>query len=332
MSIELVHVYRGEKVESIHRGDIVGVKKDGSIAFEYGTANKRTFWRSSAKPFQIIPFIESDGLDKFNITQDELSLMTASHGGEARHLEVLDGVLSKLGKTVDDLDCGVSRPMYEGEYRRLLSEGIPFTQGNNPCSGKHSGMIGLGLLKNIDLNDYIDKDHPIQKMMLDIVAEMTEMNKEDIDIAIDGCGVPVFGLPIYNMALAYTKLDVSDSENTDDRRRETLLNITRAMTGSPYYVAGTGRLDTILMEETDGRILAKLGAESVYCMTILGKDLGIAMKTEDGSYRALDAVVPDLLLKHECIDADEHERICERLNLKVFNHRGQVVGEIRSAI
>jgi len=332
MSIELVHVYRGREVESIHRGDIVGVRKDGSIAFEYGSGNKRTFWRSSAKPFQVIPFIESGGLEAYDITQDELALMTASHGGEAKHIEVLKQILKKMNLEVQDLDCGVARPMYEGEYKRLLQENIPFTLGNNPCSGKHAGMLGLGLIKEIDLDNYIDKNHPIQQIMLDIVSEMVELAKDQIDIAIDGCGVPVFGLPLYNMALAYSKLDVHENDNLSPTRRNTLLTIANAMAGSPYFVAGTGRLDTILMEETKGRILAKLGAESVYCLTVMGSDIAIAMKTEDGAYRALDCVIPDLLLKHAYISSSEHKKIQARLNLNVYNHRMQVVGSMVSVL
>ena len=324
MSVELVHVYRGNEVESIHRGDVVAVKAGGEVVFAYGDAQKRTFWRSSAKPFQILPFIEGGGLEKFNITPVELALMTASHGGESKHLEVLESILGKLGKSIDDLDCGKARPMCEGEYRRLLREDIPFSQGNNPCSGKHSGMLGLGLLRSIPLDNYIDVDHPIQQMMLEVVSKVTELERDKIDIAIDGCGVPVFGLPIYNMALAYSKLD--DESNMDVKR------IAEAMTETPYYVAGTGRLDTILMTETHGRILAKLGAESVYCMTIRGTGVGIAMKIEDGSYRALDAFVPDLLLKHGYIDDDTHKRIKSQLAIDVYNHRKQIVGTMRSTI
>ncbi|HAS72563.1 MAG TPA: L-asparaginase [Clostridiales bacterium UBA8960] len=332
MSVELVHVYRGDEVESIHRGDVVCVHSDGKIAFMYGDAYKRTFWRSSAKPFQIIPFVEGGGLEKYGITPKELALMTASHGGESAHLEVLDQILDKLGMTVDDLDCGTARPMHEGEYRRLLREGIPFGQGNNPCSGKHSGMLGLGLLKELPLEDYIEIQHPVQQMMLDIVSSVTELHKENIDIAIDGCGVPVFGLPIYNMALAYTKLDDKKPPENLQVSLDALKRIAEAMTENPYYVAGTDRLDTILMTATKGRILAKLGAESVYCMTIRGEGLGIAMKIEDGSYRALDAFVPDLLLKHELIRFEEYESIRAQLAINVYNHRKQVVGFMKSTI
>lgn len=330
MSIELVHVYRGSFIESIHRGDIVGLDANGAVLFQYGNPYKRTFWRSSAKPFQIIPLVESGGMEAFDLSTKELALMTASHGGEEEHLRILASILNKIGKTVDDLDCGVARPMFEGEYKRLLVENIPFTQGNNPCSGKHSGMLALGVHKSIDLHDYIMVNHPIQQIMLKCIAEMTELETDQIDVAIDGCGVPVFGMPIYNMALAYTKL--SGPFDLESRRGQALGMISHAMTHEPYYVAGTKRLDTILMEETKGKVLAKLGAESVYCMSIISKGVGIAMKMEDGAYRALDSVVPNLLLKHGYIDDAEYKAINERLPLSVYNHREQVVGALRCVL
>lgn len=327
MSINLVHVYRGNNVESIHSGDIVGVDANGAILFQYGDPYKRTFWRSSAKPFQIIPLVESGAIEFFDLSTKELALMTASHGGEAKHISILESILKKIGKHTDDLDCGSARPMYEGEYCRLLSENIPFTQANNPCSGKHSGMLALGIYKSIELDDYIGVDHPIQKIMHSIISEMVELEPSQIDIAIDGCGVPVFGLPIYNMAIAYTKL--SGPYNLESKRSTALRKISHAMTSEPYYVAGTSRLDTIIMQETKGKILAKLGAESVYCMTIMSKGIGIAMKIEDGSYRALDSVVPNLLLRHGYIDEAEYKAINDRLTLNIYNHRKQVVGNFR---
>jgi L-asparaginase II len=317
MSIELVHLYRGNQVESIHRGDIVCVDQAGHEVFSYGDSYKETFWRSSAKPFQVVPFIRLGGLERFKITTKELSLMTSSHSGEADHVRVLQGILDKMDKQIEDLDCGTSRPIYEGEYIRLLQEGIPLTAANNPCSGKHSHMLGLGIIKGFDLKDYILPEHPIQQMMLEVISEFTEVPKSNIHIAIDGCGVPVFGLPIYNMALAFSKLAL------EDKMMET---IAHAMTTEPFYVAGTKRLDTVLMEETGGRILAKLGAESVYCMTDMPSGHGIAMKIEDGSKRALFSVVPVLLKKHQYISQEEYDRIMMRLNVDILNHRKQTVG------
>lgn len=329
MSVELVNVFRGDYVESIHRGDIVIVNHEGVVVASYGDSQKRTFWRSAAKPFQVIPFIEAGGIDAYNITVAELSQMTSSHGGEKRHVTQIKQILKKMGKTLDDLDCGRSRPMYEGAYRQLLQENIPFSKGNNPCSGKHAGMIGYALLNDMNLDNYIDVKHPVQKKMLQTIAEMTDLSQEFIDSAIDGCGVPVFGLPIYNMALSYAYLAGGDFHHP---RKPILRMIAHAMTDEPYFVAGTKRLDTIIMEETAGRILAKLGAESVYCMSIMDEGIGIAMKMEDGAYRALDCIVPNLLLKNAYISQDEFDRIYKRLPIGLKNHRNQLVGEMRSSL
>ncbi|PAB57375.1 asparaginase [Anaeromicrobium sediminis] len=330
MSVELVHVYRGTEVESIHRGDVVGVDSQGKVIFEYGDKLKRTFWRSAAKPIQAIPLVEAGGLDKFNISREELALITSSHGGEAEHEKVLNSLLQKIGKGLEDLDCGISMPMHNGTSKRLLKEGTPFTQANNPCSGKHSGMLALGILKDMELKDYIMPDHPIQREMLKTVSQMAGIDEDHISIAIDGCGVPVHGLPIYNMALAYAKL-ASGNGGTEERNKA-LKVIVEAMTLAPFYVAGTRRLDTIIMEETKGRILAKLGAECVYSMSILEEGIGIAVKIEDGNYRALDCIVPELLLKHGYINEVEFKNINDRLPLLIKNHRKQVVGHLKSAL
>lgn len=326
MAVEMVHVYRGNHIESIHRGDLVIVNFKGDVLAEYGSKNKKTFWRSSAKPFQVIPFIESGGLDAYHITKEELALMTSSHGGEKRHVTGIKKLLKKMDKTLRDLDCGPCRPMYEGAYRQLLQEAIPFSQGNNPCSGKHSAMVGYGLLNQINLDDYINRDHPIQKTMLKTIAEISCLEARDIDIAIDGCGVPVFALPIYNMALAYAYLAGGDF---DHPRKEILSVIAHAMVEAPFFVAGTKRLDTIIMEETKGRILAKLGAESVYCLSLMDRGIGIAIKIEDGAYRPLNCLVPNLLHKQGYIDEIELKAIQSRLGLHIKNHRNQIVGEMK---
>ncbi|MEA1975329.1 MAG: asparaginase [Bacillota bacterium] len=325
MSIEIVHVLRGNKVESIHRGDIVIVDINKNILFEYGNGYKRTFWRSAAKPFQAIPMIEAGGIEKFKFTKSEIALICSSHGGEKKHVETVRNILKKIGKTINNLDCGISNPMHSKTYIEMLKKGEKFIKANNPCSGKHSGMLALGVLRKYNLENYILINHKIQQEMLKSISNVTELEIEDIDLAIDGCGVPVFGLPIYNMALSYAKL-------ADENRMKSLKKISDAMIENPYYVAGTDRLDTIIMEETKGKVLAKLGAESVYCMSIINKGIGIAMKTEDGSYRALDAVIPSLLLKHGYIENQEYENIIKRVKVNIKNHRNEIVGRIISVI
>jgi len=329
MSVELVHVIRGELVESIHRGDIVVVDIKGNIIYEVGDKNKITFWRSSAKPFQVLPMIEAGGVDKFGFTGEEIALMTASHGGEEEHVKVLKEILSKLGLDINTLDCGKAHPMYNKATFELFRKGEDFERVHNACSGKHASMLALALLKDYDIMDYIKIEHEVQREMVGIVCEMTELEESDINIAIDGCGVPVFGLPIYNMALAYAKLSKPEIFNNKNRR-DALKLVGESMTSNPFYVAGSERLDTVLMEVTKGRLLAKLGAESVYCISVMDKGIGIALKIEDGSYRAIDPAVIELLKRLDFITKEEFEQLKSRWEVEIKNHRKEVVGVIKA--
>jgi L-asparaginase II len=319
MSVELVHVYRGNMVESIHRGDVVIINSEGDILKKLGDPYKKTYWRSAAKPFQVLPFIEAGGVEYYNIEEYEIALMCASHGGEERHIEAVRKLLKKIGLDESVLDCGQSRPMYEGAYRELLRNNSPFLSVHNPCSGKHSAMLALARLKGIDYTDYIQVNHPLQLLIKQTVAQIAQMSVDNIMVAIDGCGVPVFGLPIYNMAVAYSELALP-------KRHPELSRITSAMTTYPYYVAGTSRLDTIIMEETKGRLVAKLGAESVYCIGLVGEGRAMVLKMEDGNYRALNPVVPEVLERYGFITKDERLAIDQRLPLSITNHRKEVIG------
>lgn len=323
MSVELVHVIRGNKVESIHRGDIVIVNQEKKILKHIGDPNKKTFWRSAAKPFQVLPFVEAGGIDRYNIESHELALMCSSHGGEKEHVETARSILRKIGLDESFLDCGKSRPMYEGAYRTLLRANEAFLAVHNPCSGKHSGMLALAQLMGIDTENYIKEAHPVQQMMIESISKITQLDKSEIEIAIDGCGVPVFGLTITDMAFAFSQLAGPYS------RFESLKPIAEAMIQNPFYVAGTKRLDTILMEETNGKLVAKLGAESVYCVGLMGQGKAMAMKIEDGNYRALDALVPKFLNLNGFIDDDEYEKINKRLRITIANHRKETIGYLK---
>ncbi len=329
MSVELVHVIRGDVIESIHRGDVVVVDNNGDIIMEIGDANKLTFWRSSAKPFQVIPMIEAGGVEEYGFTGEEIALMTASHGGEERHVSTVKSILRKIGYDTDVLDCGKAYPMYMKAGLELAKKGVDYGSAHNPCSGKHSSMIALAMLKDYDMKDYIKVDHQVQREMIKVIGEMTELGEEDIKVAIDGCGVPVFGMPIYNMALAYAKLSKPNSVN-NEKRSEALKLVAKSMTENPFYVAGTERLDTVLMEVTKGRLLAKLGAESVYCISAMDQGIGIALKIEDGSYRAIDPVVIELLKRLNLITEEELQQLKRRWKVELKNHRKDTVGIIKS--
>ncbi|SCZ77708.1 asparaginase [Acidaminobacter hydrogenoformans] len=327
MSEPLVSVIRGGRVESIHRGDWVVVDIQGRILAHKGDPMKRTFWRSSAKPFQAIPTLESGAESRFSMSTEEISLLCASHNGEVRHVETALGLLEKLGLSADNLDCGAAQPMLQEAAFETIKRGESFSPLQNPCSGKHSGMLALCLLKGWPLENYISKDHPVQREMLKSIAHSVSMAEGDIGLAIDGCGVPVFELPIYNMALAYARLSQPEAFFKDDGLKAAR-RVASAMTNAPFFVAGTKRLDTNLMEVTKGRILAKLGAESVYCISLMSKGIGIALKIDDGSYRGIDPVIIDLLRRMGALSDDELEALSHHRRPLLKNHRKEVIGHL----
>lgn len=330
MSEPLVHVIRGGQIESIHRGDWVIVNTEGKILAHKGDPMKRTFWRSSAKPFQAIPTLAAGAAERFNLTTSEISILCSSHNGEPGHVETVRGILRKMGFDDAALDCGASMPMSLDAALETARRGESFSALQNPCSGKHSGMLALSLLKQWSTEGYISKDHPVQTTMLKSISESVSLPEEKIGLAIDGCGVPVFELPIFNMALAYARLSKPEDHYTGDELKAAK-SIGSAMTSAPFYVAGTGRIDTAIMEVTKGRILAKLGAESVYCVSIMSQGIGIALKIEDGAYRAIDPVIIDLLLRMNAIDDKERAALASFERPLLKNHRKEVIGHLELA-
>lgn len=330
MSEVLVNVIRGGMVESRHRGDLVVVDSNGHLISSLGNPHTITFWRSAAKPFQAIPLVEEGGIEHFGLSEKELALITSSHSGEKEHTQAVIGILKKIGLTEEALDCGAAAPMNVAAAQNFLKNNQPFKPVHNACSGKHSGMLALCVLKGWPTAGYYHSDHPLQQETLKVIAEMTEVAPADIKIGIDGCGVPVFGLPISNMALAFARLSQPEGL-AKEARVKALQRICRAMISYPFYVAGTNRLDTILMELTGGRLVAKLGAESVYCVGLVNEGMAFCLKIEDGNYRALDPVVIKTLHNLGWLTEEEFAKLQSRRRPPLKNHRGEVVGHLEAS-
>ena len=104
-----------------------------------------------------------------------------------------------------------------------------------------------------------------------------------------------------------------------------------AMTSRPFLVGGTERFDSILTEETGGRVLAKVGAEGVHTVAVLDQRLGFAVKVEDGNSRAQHPAVLRMLQHLGALPDPLPPRLAELLVRAVRNTRGETVGEVRPA-
>ena len=327
-SVALVNLMRGAMTESIHTGDIAVVNAQGELlAWAGSPREKKSYWRSSAKPFQAIPVVESGAIASFGISENELSQMCASHAGEDVHIATVRGILQKIGLDESYLRCGSHLPTHMATQRRMIREEITPTEVHCNCSGKHSGMLALATEIGVDLATYTELSNPVQQLGLEAIAAFTGTPKEDINLAIDGCGVPVHGLSIYNMALAWARL--VDPSGMASPRQEAAAQVRNAMMKYPYLVAGEGRNCTILMEALPGRLVAKSGADAVYCVGLPEKGWGIALKIADGGSRAVGPAIVSVLQQLGVFTPEELAPLERIARVTLTNHRKEQVGELR---
>ncbi|MBQ9479443.1 MAG: asparaginase [Selenomonadaceae bacterium] len=327
MSEVLLHYTRAGHVENIHRGDIVAVDCDGKITYSVGNPYLPMFWRSAAKPFQALAFVKNGGLEKYNITEEELAALVSSHSGEENHVALVRSILGKIGLTEDDLECGVLRPVNGKAFKKLIVNGEKPSQIHNQCSGKHAQIMALAIMLGVPVKDYIKPDHPAQQIIFKHVAMASKMPEDKLEIGIDGCGVPVFYLPLYNMSLAYARLS-TPAKGDWGEYTDAATKIRDAMSKYPQVVSGTGRIDLALNEVTGGRIIAKVGADAVYCLAVKDQSLGITFKIEDGSIPAINPLVIALLKRLDLVSKDEFDQLQQKFPPVLKNHRGDVIGTI----
>lgn len=328
MSEILVNVNRGPIVESLHRGDIAVVNSEGKLLYSIGDPYKVTYMRSAAKPIQTLNVILSGAADKFKFTDEEISIMCASHYGEDFHRKTVEGIMKKIGLSVNDLLCGTTLSLNEEYKRQLIWNHVKLNPTNTDCSGKHAGMLAACIYKGYDIKNYNLEQHVIQKEIKKVVAEMCGIDEKKIYIGTDGCTVPVYGIPLYNMALGFAKL--ANPDNLSIEYKNAANRVFKAMNNAPEMVAGTNGFCTELIKNTHGKLIGKFGAEAVYCIGIKGMNIGIAVKIEDGnSNRALYPVVMQCLEDLNVLDKEEKKALNKFKIIKNLNNIGKSVGEIK---
>jgi L-asparaginase II len=314
---------RGADVESRHRvhAAVVG-DADALIATAHNPATVSS-WRSCAKPFQIMPLLQSGGFDDLHWGDDQLALACASHGGEPEHVAIAQNMLSDIGLEEGDLACGPHDPLSSRGLKLLRDSGVRLSRLHNNCSGKHAAMLARAQTAGWPTYGYERRDHPVQRHCLESCAAWAGLAPDDIGQAIDGCGVVAFALPLENMARAWSRLAraVRDREELPSR-------IVHAMVTRPFLIGGTDRFDTVLMEETQGRVVVKIGAEGVHSAGIPDLGIGFAVKVDDGAQRAQFPAVLRVLQLLGVLPVALPPRLEEFLHRPIRNTRGEVVGEV----
>ncbi len=322
---KLVNVYRGKLVESIHYGHIAVVDINGKDLACLGDRELITYWRSAAKPFQTLAVITTGAACEYSLTEPELAIMSASHNGEEEHTTVVEGILKKLNLNETVLQCGIHPPYYKPAARELCERGIKPGPIHNNCSGKHAGILAICQKMGWSIDDYNNPEHPVQQLLLNIVAEITDYPREKIYTGVDGCGVVVFGLPIRNMAYAYARL--ANPDLLPPQYRDAALKVINSMKNYPHLVGGTERFNTDLLQVTGNKLVAKSGAEGLFCIGVHQK-IGLTLKIADGNSRAIPPVVIELLSQLGLLKPGEKQKLRKHHYPEVINNHQASVGRI----
>lgn len=276
---------RGEVVEAVHRGSIVVVASDGFLLRSHGNPYTVAFLRSSAKPFQALPFVENGGVEHYRYTPAELALSCASHETSQMHLDAVCALQQKTGIEEAQLQCGPHLPGDAEKLREVVQKNIVPTPNFNNCSGKHTSMLAFAKMRGYSLEDYLSLAHPIQREILKALAGMCDMPEEKIQTGVDGCSAPNFAMPLFNAALGMARL--CDPRDLDAKRATACKKIVAGMTTHPEMVSNFGEFDCELMKIAKGKIVTKRGAEGYQIIGVMPgvvheRGVGVAFKVEDG--------------------------------------------------
>lgn len=322
-----VEVTRGQLVESRHRGMAVVVDAEGRIVFCAGDVDSGVFPRSACKAMQALPLVESGAADAYGFGDRELALACSSHSGEPEHVATAAAMLKAAGLDESVLECGAHWSSHQSvliDQARTLDK--PTALHNN-CSGKHSGFVCTCSHTGEEPRGYAGFDHPLQQAIRAIMADLTGAVLSRDNCGTDGCSIPTYAVPLTGLARGFGKLVTG--KGLEPLRAAAARRLINACMAEPFYVAGTKRFCTRLMQVAPGRIFAKTGAEGVFCALLPDKGLSFAVKAEDGATRAAEAMIAALLARHFDEDSEERAALMRLANHGMTNWNGLAVGSVR---
>ena len=324
----LVDVIRGPLVESRHRGAVAVFDAEGHSIFALGDVTAPVFPRSAVKALQALPLIERGAADRFGLSDEELALACASHSGEAAHVAGVERILAKVGLTPSDLRCGAHWPIAQAAAAVVARSGAPTPLHNN-CSGKHAGFLCVARALGVDHADYWRSEHPVQRLVRSVLEDFTGAALGEACCAIDGCSVPTWAVPLRNLAHGFAKFGTG--RGMSGERARAAARLRRACANNPWYIAGTDRFCTEIMQLFGERVFVKTGAEGVYCATLPQQGLGIAIKCDDGSSRAAQAITAAVIARCSPLAASERAALERFVAPSLRNWNGFKVGHLRMA-
>ena len=314
-AVPLARVVRSGLEESVHLGHVAVCDSAGRLIASGGDPGRLVYARSSMKPLQASVSLAAMQDDDLPVPM--LAVMCASHNGEPVHVRTISALLHRAGLGVSSLRCPPDWPMDAGARARARA---PRRVLHN-CSGKHAGMVAASASTGWDLETYLRPTHPLQRRVTKAVLVATGLTQ--VHVGVDGCGAPVFGMPLASMATLFARLGRPERMGPIEPE---VARATAAMRAEPYLVAGRNRTDTALMREVPG-LLVKSGAEGLACAAVLGSGLGVAVKVDDGGDRAAGPALIWTLAQLGAVSIEALARLDPFVRRPVLGG-GRIVGEL----
>lgn len=311
----VVEEKRGTVVEAIHRVHAIAIC-DGRPIFQCGNPDILVPMRSTAKPFMMLPLLNACNTFGVTLSKKQLSIIASSHNGEKAHRDCVLSILDLADCKASDLYCGYHLPFYNWLYEDFFSERDPAQrQLFHNCSGKHAGMLLLSKLLGIEKKGYWQIDNPVQQAIYSSVQEIFQLhNGHKIQLALDGCGVPTYCVPLCTIANAYQRLYKLGS----------LLPIMEAIIEEPFYIAGTERIETKII--TECKYIAKSGSSGLFAVSCPAQDISIVLKIEDGNDDAAEAAIVGLLEKLDLLSGQQQLTLSSYKELPITTSTNQLAG------
>jgi L-asparaginase II len=321
-----IDVWRGNLVESQHEVHGAVVDSHGGVVAAWGDFEAPIYGRSAIKPLLALLLVESGAADRYKLGDREIALACASHNGEPGHVDAVKAWLGNVGLTVGDLECGPQAPSHEPSLRAMYEAHEGPTRERNNCSGKHTGFLTAATHLGFPTKGYIQYEHPLQQRLVGILEQMSGFSLTGVPRGVDGCGIPTIAFPIGHHAFAMAQF--ADPHHLPDARADACRRIAKAMTTEPWYVAGTNRYCTQVMEVTGAKAAIKTGAEGVYMGALPEHGLGICLKVADGGGRASEVAMGAVLRHLGVIDEAAEAKLQSVIEPEIKNWAGTVTGKI----
>jgi L-asparaginase II len=323
----LVEVTRGGQAESRHRGAVAVVDALGKAALAIGAVDAPVFPRSAVKPLQALPVVESGAADAFGFQTRELALSQSSHGGEPAQVEGVAAMLAAVGIDEGALECGTHPPAHSASAADLLRRRRSPDQLHNNCSGQHAAFLALARQSGWELRRYVAAHHPVQEAVRATLESVTGAPHDLDHCGIDGCSIPTYAVPLQALARGFARF--AGGVELSRGRAAAARRIYEAAVAAPFFIAGTGRFCTDVTTLLTGDALVKGGAEGVFCAALARLGLGVALKCDDGSTRAAEAMMAAVLAR---LMPEHAEALARWTRAPVLTRRGAKAGELRAVI